>query len=479
MTEQEQKIDEILDRGTIVGILPDKDAFRTRLLGGEKLRFYIGFDATAPTLHLSHAKNLMLLEKFRKLGHEVIVLFGDFTARIGDPTGEKSARKQLSREDVLKNVEAWRVLIRPLMDFDANENPPQIKFNHDWLSKMSFEDVINLSSNFTVQQLLERDMFAGRMFGDKETRQLLKKNGILRVTHNTYAKCQFCDLVWPSPMQFDEVSYDSSKISNISMPCPRCTKINNLNKKDFIQIRPEPIYLHELLYPLMQGYDSVAMDVDVELCGTDQTFNALAGRTLLRKLKSKEKFVVTVTLMENPVTGELMSKSKGTGVFLDTIANEKFGQIMAQPDEMTKILLVNCTLLPLSDIDEIMTAENPRDAKLRLAKEIVTMYHGADEAAKAEQYFIDTFSKRTVPQDVPEFSPLYEPALEGYENIESFIARIGLATSKSDARRKIEQGGVSIGDEKMVVGVRMLDKEIDNGKVMRVGKKDFVRIVFN
>lgn len=407
MTEQEQKIDEILDRGTIVSILPDKDTFRTRLLGGEKLRFYIGFDATAPTLHLSHAKNIMLLEKFRKLGHEVIVLFGDFTARIGDPTGEKSARQQLSREDVLKNVEAWRVLIRPLMDFDATENPPQIKFNHDWLSKMSFEDVIHLSSNFTVQQMLERDMFERRIEAG------------------------------------------------------------------------EPVHLHEFLYPLMQGYDSVAMDVDVELCGTDQTFNALAGRTLLRKLKSKEKFVVTVTLMENPVTGELMSKSKGTGVFLDTIANEKFGQIMAQPDEMTKILLVNCTLLPLSDIDEIMTAENPRDAKLRLAKEIVTLYHGAEDAAKAEQYFIDTFSKRTVPQDVPEFSPLYEPALEGYENIESFIARIGLATSKSDARRKIEQGGVSIGDEKMVVGVRMLDKEIDNGKVMRVGKKDFVRIVFN
>ena len=398
MTEQEQKIDEILDRGTIVSILPDKDTFRTRLLGGEKLRFYIGFDATAPTLHLSHAKNIMLLEKFRKLGHEVIVLFGDFTARIGDPTGEKSARQQLSREDVLKNVEAWRVLIRPLMDFDATENPPQIKFNHDWLSKMSFEDVIHLSSNFTVQQMLERDMFERRIEAG------------------------------------------------------------------------EPVHLHEFLYPLMQGYDSVAMDVDVELCGTDQTFNALAGRTLLRKLKSKEKFVVTVTLMENPVTGELMSKSKGTGVFLDTIANEKFGQIMAQPDEMTKILLVNCTLLPLSDIDEIMTAENPRDAKLRLAKEIVTLYHGAEDAVRAEQYFIDTFSKKQIPENISEMF------VSDGEKLLDVIVRAGFAESKGDARRKIEQGGVEIDSERITDFNATLMSDHD-GKVLKVGKKDFVKII--
>lgn len=405
MSEQEQKIDEVLDRGTIVGILPSKDAFRARLLSGDKLRFYIGFDATAPTLHLSHAKNIMLLEKFRKLGHEVIVLFGDFTARIGDPTGEKSARKQLSREEVLKNVEAWQKLIRPLMDFDAKENPPQIKFNHDWLSKMSFEDVIHLSSNFTVQQMLERDMFERRIEAG------------------------------------------------------------------------EPVHLHEFLYPLMQGYDSVAMDVDVELCGTDQTFNALAGRTLMKKLKNKEKFVVTVTLMENPLTGELMSKSRGTGVFLDTTANEKFGQIMSQPDEMIRILLVNCTSLSLPGIDEIMTAENPRDAKIRLAKEIVTLYHGADEAEKAEQYFIDTFSKKQIPTEIPEQKVEWCDPLDSYQNLLDFIVSAGLATSKGDARRKIEQGGVYID------GVRTVESRIltldDDGKVVQVGKKDFVKIVFN
>ena len=213
----EEKIDEIFNRGTIVKIIPGDGEIKKRMLNGERLRMYWGFDATAPTLHLSHAKNFMLLEKFRKLGHEVIVLFGDFTARIGDPTGEDSARKQLSREDVLKNIEKWKKMVAPLMDFDNEENPVVIKHNHDWLSKMNFEDVIKLSSNFTVQQMLERDMFEKRM----------KEN--------------------------------------------------------------KPIYVHEFFYPLMQGYDSVAMDVDIELCGTDQTFNALVGRTLQKRINNKEK----------------------------------------------------------------------------------------------------------------------------------------------------------------------------------------------
>lgn len=186
---------------------PRQESFRVRLLSGEKMRFFIGFDVTAPTLHLSHAKNIMLLEKFRKLGHETIVLFGDFTARIGDPTSEKSARTQLSREEVLHNIAAWKEQIAPPMDFGDEVNPPRVKYNHDWLSKLSFEDVIRLASNFTVQQMLERDV-------EKRMQEQL------------------------------------------------------------------PIYLHEFFYPLMQGYDSVAMDVDVELCGTDQTFNVLAGRTL-------------------------------------------------------------------------------------------------------------------------------------------------------------------------------------------------------
>ncbi|MBP9751684.1 MAG: tyrosine--tRNA ligase [Candidatus Moranbacteria bacterium] len=400
MTEQEQKIDELLSRGTIVEILPDKESFRRKLVSGERLRFYIGFDATAPTLHLSHAKNLMLLEEFRKLGHETIILFGDFTARIGDPTGGSSSRKQLSREDVLSNIEQWKKQIAPIVDFDDPKNPPKIRFNHDWLSKLTFEDAIELASNFTVQQMLERDMFERRM--------------------------------------------DAG----------------------------EPIRLHEFLYPLMQGYDSVALDVDVELCGTDQIFNALVGRTLLKRLKEKEKFVVAVTLMENPKTGELMSKSRGTGIFLNTTANEMFGQAMSQPDEMIEILLTHCTHLQLGEVAEIMKAENPRDAKVRLAKEIVALYHGAAEAAKAEEYFVNTFSKKEIPEDIREMK-----STAGV-NITDVIVEAGFAESKSDARRKIEQGGVSIDGEKISLDALALDKAAHDGKVMKVGKKDFVKIIF-
>ena len=362
----ENKIDEILERGTIVQILPTKENFKERLMNGERLRFYIGFDATAPTLHLSHAKNLMLLEKFRKLGHEVIVLFGDFTARIGDPTGEKSARKQLTRDDVMENVRIWKELIKPLMNFEDKENPPVIKYNHDWLSKLDFEDVINLSSNFTVQQMLERDMFDKRL-----------KEG-------------------------------------------------------------KPIHLHEFMYPLMQGYDSVAMEVDVELCGTDQIFNALAGRTLLRKLKQKEKFVVAVTLMENPKTGELMSKSRGTGVFLDSSANDMYGQIMSQPDEMMEVLFVNVTDLDLDEINELIKSENPRDAKMKLAFEIVKKMKGEEKAKEAEENFKTQFQKNEIPENIEEFE-----VKEG-EGILTVLTQIGFTQSNGEARRKVQEKAVKL-----------------------------------
>jgi tyrosyl-tRNA synthetase len=394
----EKRIDEILDRGTVVEVLPTKDEFKKKLLSGERLRFYIGFDATAATLHLSHAKNFMLLEKFRKLGHEVIVLFGDFTARIGDPTGESSARKQLTREDVKANVERWKELIKPLMNFEDTENPPLIKYNHDWLSKLNFEDIIGLASNFTVQQMLERDMFQKRMKEEK------------------------------------------------------------------------PIHLHEFLYPLMQGYDSVAMDVDVEMCGTDQIFNALTGRTLLKKLKNKEKFVVSVTLMEDPKTGELMSKSKGTGVFLNVSASDMYGQIMAQTDQMIEILFVNCTDLSFEEIKSLEIQANPRDAKMRLGFEITKIFHGKDEAQKAQDHFVRTIQNKEVPEDIQEIQ------VEAGKRLLEFLVEQNMAESSGDAKRKMKQGGVRIND----VAIDDLQKELspqDNEKILKVGKRDFRKLL--
>lgn len=409
MENKEQLVEEILSR-SIASVLPTKEGLREVLMSDKKLRIYIGADATGPELHLGHATNFMLLERFRKLGHEVIVLFGDFTAMLGDPSGRAVERKALTKEEVEKNIETWKSQVSKLLDFETTENPALLKRNSEWLASMNLGDVINLAQNFTVQQMLERDMFEKRIAG-----------GV-------------------------------------------------------------PVYLNEFLYPLLQGYDSVAMDVDIEIGGTDQTFNMLAGRTLQKHFHHKEKFVIATTLLEHPVTKKkIMSKSEGNYIALNDSPQEMFGKTMALPDEMITQMFVDCTYVPMVEIgkmaEDIVTGGNPRDAKVRLAKEIVRLYHGDAEADKAEQYFIDTFSKGHVPEEVREVVPQHEPALDGFENVESFIARIGLATSKSDARRKIEQGGVTLGEEKIVVGSRMFTKE-DNGKVMKVGKKDFVKIVF-
>lgn len=394
------KIDEILDRGMLAEFLPTKEEFKKELLSGKKLRFYMGFDPTAKSLHLGHAQGLMILEDFRKLGHEVIFLIGDFTGMIGDPSDKSSARVKQTREGVEENFSAWKDQVKNIANFEDKENPFQIKYNSEWLAKLNFGDVLELASNFTVQKMLERDMFDKRM---KEGR---------------------------------------------------------------------PIYIHEFMYPLMQGYDSVMMDVDVELCGTDQIFNALAGRTLMQKLKNKDKLVIATKLIADEKTGMLMSKSNGTGVFLDLDANNLFGAIMSQPDGMIKPLLIGCTRISLAEVDDLMKLDNPRDAKIKLAYEIVKIYHGENEADKAQEYFINTFSKKELPDEIEEALAISD------ENILDFMVKIGFAESKGDARRKIEQGGVSIDGQKITDLAQILTKNLFNGKILKVGKKNFIKIVF-
>ncbi len=399
MKTNTEKIDEILSRGIIKEILPTEEAFRERLLSGEPMKMFIGADPTSSALHLSHAKNFMLLEEFRKLGHRVVVLFGDFTAKIGDPTGETTARKQLTSEEVKANVEGWINQIKPLMDFDAEENPPEIVFNGDWLSKMTMEDFIRLASNFTVQQMQERDMFKKRMKEDK------------------------------------------------------------------------PIGLHEFMYPLMQGFDSVALDVDIELCGTDQIFNALVGRTLLKRKSNKEKFVVAVNLMENPLTKELMSKSKGNGVFLDTTPFDMFGGIMAQPDEMIKLFLVNNTRLPLEEIERLMKLENPMDAKKIVAFEITKIFHGEGRATQAKDRFAEQIQKKETPKDIP----LVSVGTDSLGLLEA-VCRCVPDESKSHVRRLFTQGAIKVDGE----SVKDFEEKITilaEGSVVRIGKHKIFRLV--
>jgi tyrosyl-tRNA synthetase len=400
MSNRAEAVDQILNRGVIVNILPDKESFRQRLLSLEPMKIYIGVDPTSTTLHLSHAKNYMLLEEFRKLGHEVIVLFGDFTARIGDPTGKLTARKQLTREDVMKNVQGWIKQIKPLMDFEAKDNPPKIVYNNDWLSKLTMEDVVNLASNVTVQQMIERDMFAKRL---KEE---------------------------------------------------------------------QPIYLHEFMYPIMQGYDSVALGVDAELCGTDQTFNALVGRTLLKKFKQKEKFVVAVNLMENPLTHELMSKSRGTGVFLDLDPFNMYGAIMSQPDEMIKIFLINNTRIPLDDVEIIIKMENLRDAKMRAAFEITKIFHGENKANEAQDKFIKLVQKKEPIDAIPQVKIGYQSV-----SLSDLLKKcMPEGTSGGEIRRLLEQNAVEI-DGDMVKEAESIINIPVGGLNLKVGKKKWFKVV--
>ncbi len=396
----ENEIDELLSR-SVKEVLPSKEKLKEKLLSGEKLKIYIGTDATGTSLHLGHATNYIILEKFRKLGHEIIFLIGDFTSRIGDPTDKDAARVQLTRKQVIANTKTWLKQVKPIIDFEDKKNPVRIVYNHDWLSKLTFEEIVNIASNFTVQRMLERDMFEKRLKDEK------------------------------------------------------------------------PIHLHEFFYPLMQGYDSVALDVDIEMCGSDQKFNALAGRTLLKRYKNKEKFVVITTLLENPKTGEkMMSKSLGTGVFLDWNANKMFGSIMSQPDENMNQLFIDTTLLSLSEIDEIAKNNEPRDIKIRLAYEIVKIYHGQEEAKKAQDYFVNTISNKETPEEVKDVVVSQKQI-----KLIEFIVLAGLAQSNSEAKRKIEQGGVSINKEKEIDWRRILTKE-DNQSILKIGKFGFVKVVF-
>lgn len=396
-------IEELLNR-SVVEILPSKELLKKELLSGRQLSMYIGADPTGSALHLGHATNYIILEKFRKLGHKVYLVFGDFTARIGDPSDKMAARVQLSREEVIANAKDWQRQLAPIISFDDPSNPVEVVYNHDWLSILSFEELIDIASTFTVQRMLERDMFEKR----------LKEN--------------------------------------------------------------KPIYVHEFFYPLMQAYDSVHLEVDIEMCGNDQRFNALCGRTLLKKYKNKEKFVFITTLLENPKTGEkMMSKSLGTGVFLDSDHFEMYGKIMAQADENIPQLFTDCTFLELEEIEGFRrdlkeNKVNPRDLKMRLAWEIVKIYHGQDLAQEAQDNFIETFQKKEVPKEMPKL--LLEA---GDYSLIDLLLKSSLVSSKSEARRLIKQGGLKLNGD-LVLDPEMVIRLGYDKIIIQKGKRHFIEL---
>lgn len=407
--KDKQLINEILTR-SVDSIYPSKEALKNMLLSGRQLRIYMGIDPTAPHVHLGHSTNYLILGRLHKLGHKIIVLVGDFTAMIGDPSDKSSARAQLKRTDIEANLKTFKDQISQILDFSDKNNAIEFDFNSKWLSKLSFEDAVDLASNFTVQQMIERDTFQKRL-----------KEG-------------------------------------------------------------KPLHVHEFFYPLMQGYDSVALDVDLEIGGTDQTFNMLAGRTLLKRYKDKEKCVMTTTLLVNPRTGEkLMSKSLGTGIWLDDAPNEMFGKVMALPDEGIIQCFIDCTRLSMDEVLEIekqlKAGVNPRDVKIKLAKELVTMYHSKVDAEQAERYFYNQFQSKDVSKLEYQEIELSSLGLGSSNvNLAELLVALGARSSKGEAKRLIEQGGVTVGGEK-ILDPHYILKNFSPPLLIRAGTRGFYKVI--
>lgn len=394
------KVDRLLTRG-VENVYPTKEKLRELLMSGRRLRIYVGIDPTSPNLHIGHAMQFRKLREFQDLGHEVIMLIGSFTAMIGDPTDKLATRKQLTKQDVLTNAKTYKKQAEKILRFKG-ENAVQLKFNDKWLAKMTFADVVDLASHFTVQQMMERDMFEKRMEEKK------------------------------------------------------------------------PIGIHEFMYPLMQGYDSVAMDVDVELGGNDQTFNMLAGRTLLREMKQKEKFVVAISLLTNS-EGKKMSKSEGGVISLTDSPEDMFGKIMAMDDGMIVPYFTLATDAPDAQIDavkkQLADGVNPRDIKLDLAEHVTTMFTDAKKAAAAKEHFLQVFTRREMPDVIPTFAPT------AYDmNIVDVMVATELAPSKGEARRLIEQGGVKIGGEVVTDPMLVVYPRKDE-IIVQKGKRFFVKLL--
>ncbi len=390
--KDEKIINRLIHKG-VEDILPSKDELREVLLSGKKLKIYQGFDPTAPTLHIGHTVAMRKLEDFRQLGHEVYFLIGDFTAMIGDPTDKMSTRKKLTREDVKKNLKLYKEQASKIIDIENKENPIKVVFNYDWLSKLTFEDVVELSSHFTVQQMLKRDMFKKRL---------------------------------------EEQS---------------------------------PIYLNEFLYPLMQGYDSVKLEVDVEVCGNDQMFNALAGRHLSQEILGKNKFVLTGKLLTT-ADGKKMGKTEGNMIKLTDTPNDIYGKVMSFSDEGIIPGFELLTNIELDEIDELKKdlEERPMELKKKLAYEITLQIHTREKAKKAQEYFENVFQKKDLEGDIEEIK------IEEKEiNILNLIHQTKLSESKSMAKRLVQQFAVSIDGEKVkeIDFVVKLDKPI----ILKVGKK--------
>ncbi|MCX7845132.1 MAG: tyrosine--tRNA ligase [Dictyoglomaceae bacterium] len=366
---------------------------------GRPLRVKLGADPSAPDLHLGHAVVLRKMRQFQELGHQVVFIIGDFTARIGDPSGRSETRKSLSPEQVKRNALTYQEQVGKILDISKAE----IRYQEEWFGKMKLEDVINLLSKYTIARILERDHLS------------------LRFKEN------------------------------------------------------KPIFLHEVLYPLLQAYDSVAIQADIELGGTDQKFNLLVGREIQKEFNQDPQVAMLMPILEGIDGKQKMSKSLGNYVGITESPNNMYGKIMSIPDELLIRYFQLATDLSKSEVEKIEKGLkdgtlHPRDVKARLAREIVRMYHGEQESKKAEEEFEKIFRLRELPEEVEEYI-LNEKKIW----IVKLLNLVGAVKSNSEARRLISQGAVEIDGER-ILDIN-LELNVEKPVILRVGKYFFRRLI--
>ena len=383
-------------------LLPEDEFFKKlekSVATNTPLTVKLGLDPTAPDIHLGHTVVLRKLKLFQDLGHQVVILIGDFTARIGDPTGKSATRPPLDEEAVTRNAATYKEQIFKVLD----EEKTIVRYNSEWLGKLNFADVLKLAAQYTVARMLERDDF-----------------------HKRYTEGR-------------------------------------------------SIGVHEFMYPLMQGYDSVALHADVEFGGTDQTFNLLMGRHLQEQYGQAPQTIITMPILEGLDGVQKMSKSLGNYIGISDEPADMYGKAMSIPDELMMRYFMLVTDMSIEEQEKLSAgladgSVHPRDTKMKLAYTIVRLYHGEAAAEEAQNHFISVFQKHALPEDIPEYAvelsdePTFIPA---------FLTAAGLTASNGEARRSIKAGAFKIDGEKCGEENVVLKADM----VLQVGKRKFIRIV--
>ncbi len=397
--DNQSKLD-VLKRGTVEIYLEEELDKKLAIARQQNrpLRIKLGLDPTSPDIHLGHTVVLRKLRQFQDMGHKAVLIIGDYTALIGDPTGQNTTRPMLSIEQIKENAQTYFQQAGKILD--TSEDKLEVRYNSEWLSKLSLADILKLTSNMTVARMLERDTF--------------------------------------------EIRYKKG----------------------------DPIGIHEFLYPLMQGYDSVMIKSDVELGGTDQTFNNLVGRDLQRIHEQPPQVVITMPILVGLDGVEKMSKSKGNYIGVTDEPNDMFGKVMSISDEMMDNYFTLLTDLPAHEIDKMTDPEktHPKQAKVALAKMIVSQFHGESAAETAAAEFEKIFAQHQLPDEMPQIE-IASTAIAASK----LLVKCNLVSSGSEAKRMVKQSAVSVNQNK--ISDPNMEIIPEDGMVIQVGKRKFAKLM--